>query len=55
VIACRLAAAGAPVSRRALRRGGLTGSNLILSPDVSWGCDLRRRVADSVVDGTRAA
>ena len=29
--------------------------DLILSPDVSWGCDLRRRVVDSVVDGTRAA
>jgi hypothetical protein len=31
VIACRLAAAGAPVSRRALRRGGLTGSNQALN------------------------
>jgi hypothetical protein len=31
VIACRLAAAGKPVSRRALRRGGLTGSNQALS------------------------
>ena len=51
----RLAAAGKPVSRRALRSGGVTGSNVILSPDASWGCDLRRRVADSVVDGTRAA
>ena len=51
----RLAAAGRPVSRRALRSEGIRGSNLILSPDVSWGCDLRRRVADSVVDGTRAA
>ena len=55
VIARRLAAAGKPVSRRALRSGGVTGSNVILSPDVSWGCDLRRRVADSVVDETRAA
>ena len=32
-----------------------SGPNLILSPDVGWGCDLRRRVTDSVVDGTRAA
>ena len=55
LVARRLAAAGRPVSRRALRSGGVTGSNLILSPDVGWGCDLRRRVADSVVDGTRAA
>jgi len=55
MVARRLAAAGRPVSRRALRSGGVTGSNLILSPDVSWGCDLRRRIADSVVDGTRAA
>jgi hypothetical protein len=31
VIACRLAAAGKPVSRRALRRGGLTGSNQALN------------------------
>ena len=30
-------------------------SNVILSPGVSWDCDLRRRVEDSVVDGMRAA
>jgi hypothetical protein len=35
VIARRLAAGGKPVSRRALGRGGVTGSNLILSLDVS--------------------
>ena len=39
----------------ALRSGGLKGSNVILSPGVSWDCDLRRRVEDSVVDGMRAA
>jgi hypothetical protein len=54
-VARKLAAAGKPVSRRALRGGGVTGSFVILSPDVGWGCDLRRRVAHSVVDETRAA
>jgi hypothetical protein len=28
---------------------------IILSPGVSWGCDLRCPVADSVFDGTRVA
>jgi hypothetical protein len=55
VVARRLAAAGKPVSRRALRCGGVRGSNVILSPGVSWDCDLRRRVEDSVADGMRAA
>jgi hypothetical protein len=53
--ASRLAAAGRPASRRALRSEGIKGSNLILSHGVSWDCDLRRRVEDSVVDGARAA
>jgi hypothetical protein len=30
-------------------------ARVILSPGVSRGCDLRRPVADSVFDGTRAA
>ena len=55
VVGRRLAMSGKPVSRRALRSAGVRGSNVILSPDVGWGCDLRRRVTDSVVDGTRAA
>jgi hypothetical protein len=33
----------------------ITGADVILSPSVSRGCDLRRPVADGVVDGTRAA
>jgi hypothetical protein len=55
LIANRLAAAGKPVSRRALRSRGIRGSNLILSSRVSRGCDLRHPVADSVVDEASVA
>ena len=55
LVARRLAAAGKPLSRRALRGVGVTGSSLILSFGVSQDCDLRHRVEDGVLDAMAAA
>ncbi len=51
-LACLLI--GQPTLRRMLRLGVLA-ARVILSFRVSWGCDLRRPVVDSVADGTLAA
>jgi hypothetical protein len=53
--ASRLAASGSQVSRRALRNQGIKGSLVIFSFRVSRSCDLRHRVADTVVDAMSAA